>query len=72
MVKDSNRLVTTVNRESASISCDMDAFPEFMKHPANRIAHSNQAKLPEQGKPENILRQNSARPHDQEKISFQP
>jgi len=23
--------------------CDMDNFPEFMKHPANRIARSNQA-----------------------------
>ena len=38
-----NRLVTTANVESTLISCDMDAFPEFMKHPANRIVRSNQA-----------------------------
>jgi quercetin dioxygenase-like cupin family protein len=38
-----NGLVTTVNVESTLISCDMDAFPEFMKHPANRIVRSNQA-----------------------------
>ena len=38
-----NRLVTTANRESALISSDMNAFPEFMKHPVNRIVRSNQA-----------------------------
>ena len=36
-------MVTTANVESTLISCDMDAFPEFMKHPANRIVRSNQA-----------------------------
>ena len=36
-------LITTVDRESALPCWDMDAFPEFMKHPANRIARSNQA-----------------------------
>lgn len=25
------------------MSCDMDDFPEFMKHPSNRIAQSDQA-----------------------------
>ena len=32
-----------LNRESALTCCDMDAFPEFMKHPANKIARSHQA-----------------------------
>jgi hypothetical protein len=36
-------LLVTVNREIALISHAMDAFPEFMKHPANRIARSNQS-----------------------------
>ena len=35
--------ISTVDHETALISRDMDAFPEFVKHPANRIACSNQA-----------------------------
>jgi len=35
------RLVTTVNRRSALTSCDLDTFPQFMKHPANGIVRSN-------------------------------
>jgi mannose-6-phosphate isomerase-like protein (cupin superfamily) len=35
--------LTTVNREIALRSHAMDAFPEVMKHPANRIARSDQA-----------------------------
>jgi hypothetical protein len=42
VVKTRNRL-STVDRDTALISRDMDAFPEFVKHPANRIACSNQA-----------------------------
>src|ERR1700722_8745161 len=33
-----NGLVSRGNREIALISSAMDAFPDFMKHPANRIA----------------------------------
>ncbi len=43
IINERKGLVTTVSRESALTCCDMDAFPEFMKHPANRIARSNQA-----------------------------
>jgi mannose-6-phosphate isomerase-like protein (cupin superfamily) len=36
-------LFTAGSRDNALTSCGVDSFPEFMKHPANRIVRSNQA-----------------------------